>query len=500
MQDDLVLVFDCGSTNIRAVAVGTSGEPVASASRTNGPARQPGGRAEWLIWDVGEIWRKITETAREVSNIVGADRIKAITITTWGADGAPVSRDGTPTYPPISWRCPRASDMAEAISGKISPWELYKITGYQVISFNTLLRMMWLRRNVPDTLDRAHTWLMMPGLLAFKLTGEFHIEPTSASTTMAMDLCRRDWSGRLLKLADLDASFFPSWCEPGDVIGEVSAHAGRLCNLRRGTPVVASGHDTQFALLGSGANPGEAVLSSGTWEILEVRLPRFKPERTGFRGGIINEADAQPGLWDPQLLMMGSAVLEWIRDKFYPNREGGGYGSMIREASLVPAGSEGVTVIPSFVSDSGPMRRFRTRGTMLGLGLQTSRAHVYRATLEGLSCQLRLALEILGKATGFKAGCIRVVGGGSKNDLWNQIRADVTGLHVSVTDRKEATVLGAALTALVGIGRYGSLREAERSVKFHERRFRPSRNRALYERIFRKYEGIPQALGAFYRM
>jgi len=500
MQDDLVLVFDCGSTNIRAVAVDTRGELVASASRTNGPARQPGGRAEWLIWDLGDIWQKITETAREVSHGVGADRIKAITITTWGADGAPVSRDGTPTYPPISWQCPRTNGMAEAISENISPWELYKITGYQVISFNTLLRMMWLRRNAPDALDRAHAWLMMPGLLAFKLTGEFHIEPTSASTTMAMDLRRRDWSGRLLDLADMDASSFPRWCEPGDVIGEVSAHAGRLCNLRQGTPVVASGHDTQFALLGSGAKPGEAVLSSGTWEILEVRLPRFEPDTMGFRGGIINEADAQPGLWDPQLLMMGSAVLEWMRGKLYPNQEGEGYDSMIEEASQVPVGSEGVTIIPSFVSDSGPMRRFRTRGTVLGLGLQTSRAHVYRAALEGLSCQLRLALGTLRKATGFKAGGIRVVGGGSKNDLWNQIRSDVTGLPVSVTAQKEATVLGAALTALVGIGRYGSFREAEKSVKFHERRFRPSRNRASYERLFRKFEGIPQALEVFYRV
>jgi len=499
MQDDLALVFDCGSTNIRAVAVGTRGELVASASRTNAPARQPGGRAEWLIWDLGEIWRKIAETARDVTHGVGADRIGAVTITTWGADGAPVSIDGTPTYPPISWHCPRTNAIAEAISGEISPWELYTITGYQVISFNSLLRMMWLRRNVPDALDRAHAWLMMPGLLAHKLTGEFHIEPTSASTTMAMDLRRRDWSGRLLELADMDASSFPRWCEPGDVIGEVSGDAGRLCNLRRGTPVVASGHDTQFALLGSGVKSREAVLSSGTWEILEVRHPRYRPNKTGFRGGIIYEADAQPGLWDPQLLMMGSAVLEWIRGKFYPNQECEGYGSMIREASQVPVGSEGVTIVPSFVSDSGPTRRFRTRGTVLGLGLHTSRAHVYRAALEGLSCQLRLALTILREATGFRARGIKVVGGGSKNDLWNQIRADVTGLPVSVTAQKEATVLGAALTALVGIGRYSSVREAERSVRFDERRYRPSRNRAFYEKLFTKFVGIPQALREFYK-
>lgn len=234
MRDDLVLVLDCGSTNIRAVAVKESGELVAAASRANRSVGQPGGRSEWLIWDLEEIWKKIAETVREVSRRVGADAIKAVTFTTWGADGAPVSRDGKPTYPPISWQCQRTKGIAEEIPEKISAWEIYKITGYQVISFNTLLKMMWLRQNVPDALDRAHAWLMMPGLLAFRLTGEFHIEPTSASTTMAMDLLRRDWSRRLLRLADLDASFFPKWCEPGDIVGEVTGDAGRICNLRPG--------------------------------------------------------------------------------------------------------------------------------------------------------------------------------------------------------------------------------------------------------------------------
>jgi L-fuculokinase len=499
MRDDLVLVLDCGSTNIRVVAVDEGGRLVAAASRPNGPVGQPGGRPEWLIWDLDGIWRKAVKTAHEVSQRVGRDAIKAVTFTTWGADGAPVSREGRPTYPPISWQCQRTKGLAEAIRKEISPWEIYKITGYQPISFNTLFKMMWLRQNVPDALDGAQVWLMMPGLLAFRLTGQYHIEPTSASTTMAMDLGRRDWSRRLLGLAGLDGGFFPKWCEPGDIVGEVTAPAGHLCNLRAGTPVIASGHDTQFALLGSGARAGEAVLSSGTWEILEVRLPRFHPDRTGFQGGMITEADAQCGLWDPQLLMMGSAVLEWIRGKFYADLRGRDYGVMIKEASQVPVGSEGAVLMPSFVSDSGPTRRFRTRGSLLGLSLHTSRAHVYRAALEGLSYQLLLALRILSAATGYEVKGLRVVGGGARNDLWNQIRADVTGLPVSVTAQREATVVGAALTAFLGIGRYGSMKEAQGSIRPEERHFRPRVNRASYRKLMRRFEELPEALRAFYR-
>ncbi|MBO3803398.1 MAG: L-fuculokinase, partial [Candidatus Brockarchaeota archaeon] len=210
MGEDLALVLDCGSTNIRAVAVSERGKIVASSGRANRAVEQAG-KPGWMVWNLDEIWGKIAATSREVVRNVGRDRIKAVTLTTWGADGAPVSEEGELTYPPISWQCQRTASVAKEIAKRISPWEIYKITGYQVISFNTILKLIWLRQNEPSALDRARTWLMMPGLLAFKLTREFHIEPTSASTTMAMDLGRRDWSRRLLKLAGLDPSFFPKW-------------------------------------------------------------------------------------------------------------------------------------------------------------------------------------------------------------------------------------------------------------------------------------------------
>lgn len=499
MSSELVLVFDCGSTNLRVVAVSPTGEIVAQASRPNRAFPQPGGEPSWIIWDLERIWDNLSQATREVSATVRPENIRAVTITTWGADGAPVRRDGTLTYPPISWQCPRTLKIADEIVKQLSAWEIFQITGYQVFPFNTLLKLIWLRKNVPNALNEAYTWLMMPGLLAHRLTGEFHIEPTSASTMMAMDLGRRDWSASLLKLAGLDPSFFPKWSQPGEIVGCVTQKAGKECGLPSGIPVVAGGHDTQFAPIGSGARPQEVILSSGTWEILEVRVNSFNPNRVGFEEGLIIEADAQPGLWNPQMLMMGSAVLEWVRDKFFAELGSHGYDIMIKEATKIPPGTEGVTLVPSFVRASGPTRKFGTLGTLLGLTLQTSRGHVYRAALEGLSFQLREALRILTGATGFRAEGIRVIGGGSKNNLWNQIRADVTGLPVTVTAQKEATALGAAMMAFVGIDQYRSLEEAQKAIHFDEQRFNPSVDQELYETLFNRYTKLPLALRKFYQ-
>lgn len=118
--------------------------------------------------------------------------------------------------------------------------------------------------------------------------------------------------------------------------------------------------------------------------------------------------------------------------------------------------------------------------------------------MEGLSFQLREAVKILTEATGFKAQGIRVVGGGSKNDLWNRIRADVTGLPISVPVREESTVLGAAMVAFLGIGRYSSLEEAREAMCPDERTFRPGVNKELYDGLFERYSEIPVTLESFY--
>jgi L-fuculokinase len=155
-------------------------------------------------------------------------------------------------------------------------------------------------------------------------------------------------------------------------------------------------------------------------------------------------------------------------------------------------------VIPSFVSGTGPLRRHQTEGTVLGLGLSTTRDHLYRAALEGLSCQLRQAVGILSRGCESPCTGIRVVGGGSKNPLWNQIRADVCRLPVTTIEQKEATVLGASMFAFVGGGTYGSIAEAQEKMVGATQVFEPSANADAYEAVFEAYSGLPPALQSFY--
>ena len=228
-----------------------------------------------------------------------------------------MDRDGKTVYPVISWQCTRTEETAKEIHDVMNPREIYDITGYNIIRFNTLLRFMWLRKHAPEVFTKADKWMMAPGLISHRLTGEMSIDSTSASTMMSLDLKNRQWSDKMLGLAGMDASFFPRWVEPGEIIGKITLKASIETGLPSGIPVTAAGHDTQFALVGSGAKEKEAVLSSGTWEILLVRTKAFIPNDAGYENGLISECDAHQGMFNPQLLMMGSGMLEWVRKHFY---------------------------------------------------------------------------------------------------------------------------------------------------------------------------------------
>lgn len=495
MDKAIAVVIDCGATNVRAVAVDEKGEFIHTSSLLNGPIAQPGGEKGWLIWDLEEVWKKTCQTCREICAKIKPSLIRVVVVTTFGADGAPVDEEGRLTYPIISWQCSRTQPLLAEVGRRMDPASIYQLTGYPLISFNTLLRIIWLKENFPQVLERAHKWLMMPGLLNMKLTGELSMDPTIGSTMMAMDLKERDWSERMLALAGVDSSLFPPWVEPGQVIGEVTRKASQECGLPEGTPVVAGGHDTQFALLGSGLKEGEALLSSGTWEILMVRANKFIPPEKGYEDGLLIECDASPGLWNPQILMMGSGVLEWVRGNFFGmvQEKDNIYKLMISEGEKTPPGR--LIFLPAFVPDTGPLKKYKSLGTILGLALNSSRGEVYRGALEGLSFQLKMALEVITRAANFQTQALRVVGGGAKNELWNQIRADFLELPVTISSQKEATVLGAALVGFVGSKVYNSIEEAQKQINFGEKTIYPSPFKDTYKRLYRRY----QELCSFFR-
>ena len=183
-------------------------------------------------------------------------------------------------------------------------------------------------------------------------------------------------------------------------------------------PVLTAGHDTQFAIFGSGAGVNEPVLSSGTWEILMVRTPEIHIGEETFEAGITTELDVVPGLYNPGMQWLGSKHIEKVRAEHFGEimYQGDIYDIMISEAR---------------------------QGSKRGL--------IFRSLLHDLSQKTKHGLNMLERSCGFTASKLIVVGGGSKNEFWNSMRSEVLGIEIRTILQSETTVLGAAKIAFENI-------------------------------------------------
>ncbi|HZY24913.1 MAG TPA: FGGY-family carbohydrate kinase, partial [Bacteroidales bacterium] len=244
--------------------------------------------------------------------------------------------------------------------------------------------------------------------------------------------------------------------------GKINSKASSLTGLPEGTPVVSTGHDTQFAVFGSGAKRNQPVLSSGTWEVLMVRSEKFRSGSEQMEAGITTELDSRPGLYDIGNQWIASGIIEWARRNLFNDIRENIYEYMISCAEKVPSGSNGVKIIPKF----NEAYMAEARGQISGLSMESTRGEIFRAILEALSKRLAEGVKSLEAAGGFKTESILCVGGGSKNRLWNQLRADTTGIPLNIIDQKETTVLGASLFVQAACGNASSPEEARSAIDY----------------------------------
>ena len=294
---DVIIVFDCGATNVRTVAVDTKGSILASESRPNNTRPDPeyeGG----LIWDLQEIWSKLSDTCKIVLSQVEKERIAGVSVTTFGVDGAFLDKNGGLAYPVISWQCQRSNAIMENIHKYLPVEDIYAETGVYPHAFNTINKLIWIKENRPDVLDKAANFLFIPSLFVYLLTGERINDATMMGTSMLTDQRNRKWSERIFEKIGVDPSLFDPVGESGQMAGKVTAKGSEDTGIPMGVPVFLGGHDTQFAIYGSGAELYQPVLSSGTWEILMARSKHFTAMDKQLDAGLTNELDSQAGIFN----------------------------------------------------------------------------------------------------------------------------------------------------------------------------------------------------------
>jgi gluconokinase len=318
-------------------------------------------------------------------------------------------------------------------------------TGAPVHPMTPLVKLMWFARHDPSTWHAARWWVGLKDYVLLWLTGSLVTELSSASGTGLLDMSSLSWSSAALDVCGLPGERLPPIRQPTETLS-LSPEAARDLGVTKDVPVVLGAADGPLGNLGTGAMaPGIAGLSLGTSAAARITVDRPRPDPTGALFCYALTVDS----WVVgAALSNGGAVARWAGGALAPDLTGDE--AVLALATEVPAGSEGLVMLPYLLDERAPLWELEPSGGYLGLRSGHTRAHLVRAAVEGVCLQLRLIVDRLDAAAPVTS--VRATGGVFRSPLWLEVLTGMLGRPVQVVDAAEGTALGAAALGLFALG------------------------------------------------
>lgn len=506
--DPLFLVIDQGTQSVRAMLFDPQGALVARSQQAIEPYMPaPPSVAEQ---DAGYLWQQLCCACEQLWAEAESlkDRVVSVSLTCQRASVVCLDRDMQPLRPAIIWLDQRRTADFPALK-----W--WQAAGVEAVGMGETLRQFrakaecnWLAATEPELWSRTRHYLLLSGYLTYRLVDQIIDCTASQVGYLPFDYKRRCWAGPLdLKWQALRVKRdqLPPLKEPGETLGTITAHASEQTGIPAGLPLVASGADKACEVLGSGAMSADVGhLSYGTTATFNtcnskyVEPIRFVPAYPAALPDHFNsEVIVHRGYW----------MVNWFKREFgqqemaQAQAQGAAVEPLFDDLlHATPPGAMGLVLQPFWspgVRVPGP----EAKGAVIGFGDVHTRAHLYRAIIEGIGYALREGKERLQQRNGVKISALRVSGGGSQSDAVMQITADIFGLPAVRPHTFETSGLGAAINSAVASGVHGSYPEAVAAMTHQGDVFTPDPdNAALYDALFNQvYRDLYGRLAPLYR-
>jgi sugar (pentulose or hexulose) kinase len=454
----LVLGIDASTTACKALVWRVTGELLADG-RASLTLLQP--RPLWHEQQAESWWQALVAAVRQALMAVpgSGERLVALCIAPQRETFVPVDQAGIPLRPALLWMDERCKSLLPRIATEYGADRLHRESGKPLSGNLSLGKILWLREEEPELFARTAMYLDVAGFLVRALTGDPHTGTGCVDPMGLFDMQAGAWNDPLLAYLGISECQLPVAFPPGAVIGQVTQLAAEACGLPVGLPVVAGVGDGQSGGLGVGAVlPGVAYLNLGTAVVAGTHADAFVTSRA-FRttfGGV-------PGSYSLETVILGGTyTIDWFLDRFLAEVAPAPLHVEDYDAALddVPAGAEGLLLVPYWNSAMNPYWDAEASGIVVGWRGSHRPAHLYRAILEGISLEQRLHTEGVEAALGEPIDRYVAMGGGAKSARWCRIIADVTGKRVYRAGTTEAAALGAGILAAVGGGCFPGVTEA----------------------------------------
>lgn len=437
-----VIGVDIGTSGIKAGAMDPAGT-LCYITTASYSLKYP--EPDRIEIDLDEIWEKVVSVILETIHKVkqSGSSVTAISFSTFCNASVLMDRDGTNIGNGILYMDHRSKQEAEWVKQTIPEEQLFSITGNRIepgmISVCTLL---WLKGNKPDLFENAYRWGHLPTFLIAKMTGDFVLDWTQASYTGLFDINNYQWSDELCKKLGIDQSLLPNIVSPTEIVGSLKPSLSEYFGIPQ-VPVVAGAADTACSSFVLGTKPGEVFESSGTSDVLTVATNTT----AAFDPRFLNRCYVLPGQWISHGAMSTPGLaIQWFYQEFL-QRDGSLQEVFVKYPELSTIGSNGVFFLPYMHGERSPIWDSNARGLFVGLSVNTTKADMTRAILEGCAFGLRQLLDIIQEELNIHPSVIPCVGGGSKNTIWCQIKADVLNTVIETREVQETALLGACYLA-----------------------------------------------------
>ena len=463
------LIVDIGTSSLRVAIIN------AEFTMINSEVLK---RSADSCFNAEEEWNSIYRMIKAVLRKAGLIEIAGISVSSllgWvGVDEA--GNAVTPCYSYMH----QCKEEFEEFKTKYTDDIIYPISGRCISSELSVFKLMHLKRKHHDIYAKISKLLSFKDFINMKLTGIAAIDHTSACYTMLYDLEKQDWSSQILAYTGLDRIKLAQLIRPYEVLAPVKKDIAKDMGISGNTPVAAGSVDGSTGILGAGATAaGSAVSVMGTTDVFFMVEDRLIFDKT--KALIINP-HVFPGLWLVGGPMgMYGGTLEWLLNNIM--NKSTDLLEMNKKAETVSAGCEGVVFLPALAGERTPSWLPQMRGTVIGLEHRHKAENLFRAIMESNGYTNRRMTE-LGRDSGVRFDRIIAIGGGSKSELWLQIKADIMGVNVERSSIEEASMIGACLLAMLATGtKAEELPEIKRKRTFYPR----EKEKENYDSLYIKY-------------
>lgn len=494
MTDQVVLALDNGTQSVRALLFDMRGSLVARSRVVIEPYTSP--QVGWAEQRPEYFWDSLCQACQKLwqSTSIPKSAIAGVALTTQRATMINVDAQGNALRPAIVWPDQRRTTGLPMLSG---PWgwlfRLLRVSG-TVAYLQAEAEANWIHTHQHDVWERTHKYLLLSGYLTYRLTGRFVDSVGSQVAYIPFDYKRLawahswDWKWRAVAVRP---DQLPQLIPSGEQLGMITREAAEATGIPEGLPLIAAAADKACEVLGSGClEPHIGCLSYGTTATINTThrryievIPLIPPYPAAAPGRYNLEIQIYRGYW----------MVSWFLREFGHRELHLAQEKDVEPESLfddlvnqVPPGSEGLVLQPYWtpgVRSPGP----EARGAVIGFSDVHTRAHLYRAILEGLAYALREGKERTEKRSGVPITALRVSGGGSQSSAALQLTADVFNLPVTRPHTFETSGLGAAMDAAVGLRLHSSFEAAIREMTHEGHTFEPDPvRRAVYDDLFHK--------------